>query len=686
MKSYSERAEATRAKIKTYEAQAKSRRKKLIVSVVSLCSCLLIAFNLVMFVPYTTYPAGYIDLESYRGSEYYDLIKELSYIQYGEGSQPVYKNNFQRFFDNLKTGSTGDWKEDVVDASMENTGSSSAPAAPDAGKGDKGGAADNSGASGEHYEETTDNQVAGVTEGDLIKRTNAYIYYLSLKNLNPELRVYPIAGGDTECIAKFSVNAQQGFYYNSNNAEMYLSENGDTVTVVLPTYKSVQVEKDKYYTTTRYYTEVVNIDVSDRSNIKETGRYLVSGTYVSSRLVNGELLLVTNHTISRNVDYSDEEQFIPSTGANGKLECIPAKDIHCPEKPQYSRYTVVCTVNAQTLEETGSEAFLSYSQNVYVSENNIYLTNGYYCYTDFNNYNNYLYEYKTEISRVSYGGELNYEGSFTVDGEVVSRFCMDEKEEVFRVITSPHVSGYVSIGNQDKYISTNGASLYCIDINSYETVGKLENFAPVEDTVQSARFDGDKVYVCTAVVMTDPVFAIDISDYNNITAVDTGTISGYSIALRKFYGDTLLGIGYDSTGWSSRDLKIELYKETGSAVESVAMFTYIDDDYWYNGYHYDYIDVQFSAEYKAYFIDAERGLVGLGLTAYVYGYNYSSETLNRYILLQYDGENLNLIMDLDLKMEEDYYFYNTTRAVYADGAFYVFTQNRLIVTELSHTL
>lgn len=679
MKSYSERAEATREKIKTYKTQAKARRKKILLStVVALCSCLIL--NLVMFVPYTTYPNGYIDLSKYKNSEYYDVIKEIGYIQYGDRVNPVYKNNFQRLaesaknlFDDKANGSAGDVDDGVM-----------APGASD-------GAGTSSPSGGQHYEETTDNQVAGVIEGDLIKRTDKFIYYLAVQywTTSLQLRVYPIEGVQTECIAEFTLNAQSNSYYYGIDAEMYLSEDGATVTLVLPLRRVIQ-KNEKY--TSLYYTEVVNIDVADHSDIKIADRYLVSGTYVSSRLVGGELLLVTNYYVERGVDFSDEEQFIPSTGTVGEMQCIPAQDIHCPQKPLYSRYTVVCTLNAQTLEETGSEAFLSYSQNVYVSGNNIYLTNGCTNYSELpldtshrlrgDDYH-YLYEDKTEISRVEYGNKLEYKGSFTVAGDVINRFCMDEKEGVLRVVTSPRRSEFVHSGNYYNSYFTNGASLYCVDIQTYEIIGKLENFAPENDRVQSARFDGDKVYVCTAVVMTDPVFAIDVSDYNNITAVDTGEIPGYSIAMRKFYGDTLLGIGYAGTGWSENNLKIELYKESESAVESVASFTYIDDGYWYNQIYYSYVNVNFSTEYKAYFIDAERGLVGLALTVDAYDYNYYRNiTLNRYVLLQYDGENLNLLLDIELESYMNYYFYNTTRAVYIDGSFYVFTEGGLTVAEL----
>lgn len=55
------------------------------------------------------------------------------------------------------------------------------------------------------------------------------------------------------------------------------------------------------------------------------------------------------------------------------------------------------------------------------------------------------------------------------------------------------------------------------------------------------------------------------------------------------------------------------------------------------------------------------------------------------MFLQYDGENFNLLLDVDLGLEiaREYYFYNVARAVYVDGAFYVFTENGFTVAELN---
>ena len=80
------------------------------------------------------------------------------------------------------------------------------------------------------------------------------------------------------------------------------------------------------------------------------------------------------------------------------------------------------------------------------------------------------------------------------------------------------------------------------------------------------RFDGTDAYVCTAVQLTDPVFFFDLSDMDNITYKETGTIEGFSTSLVNFGNGYLLGIGTGNV-WGS--LKIEIYEESATGVVSV---------------------------------------------------------------------------------------------------------------------
>ena len=95
--------------------------------------------------------------------------------------------------------------------------------------------------------------------------------------------------------------------------------------------------------------------------------------------------------------------------------------------------------------------------------------------------------------------------------------------------------------------------------------------------------------------MSDPVFFFDLSDVKNITYKETGTIEGYSSSLVNFGDGYLLGIGV--VNWS--DFKVEVYEEKEDNVKSVCAYELNSADY--------------SLDYKAYYIDRENQLVGLGI-------------------------------------------------------------------------
>jgi len=177
-------------------------------------------------------------------------------------------------------------------------------------------------------------------------------------------------------------------------------------------------------------------------------------------------------------------------------------------------------------------------------------------------------------------------------------------------------------------------------------VAKVENFAPDNEQAESVRFDGDTAYVCTAevITMTDPVYFFDLSDLNNITWKDTGTIDGYSSSLVNFGNGFLLGIGYGA----GRELKIEVYEEVGNKVESVCAYQ---------------LNASFNEEYKAYYIDREKGLIGIGV-------NLWDSWQTAYLLLHFDGYQIH-----ELERVETERSYDLLRGVVVDGYLYVCSQS-----------
>ena len=584
MKTTKERCDSIEQKLYDERKRTSGRRAKLIAAL-SCAAALVLTLSLVLFLPYPSQ-----NIAKYRDSEYYSLICKI------DGLRPKreYNNNFELIASGIADlfsgyGAKGDATE--------------APTTPD------------------RYEEVTNNQVQGVIEGDLFKRSDKNIYYLTCNENSYSLDVYPVAGAETKKAASLKISPDKNMYFSGYAAarELYLNQTATQALIVTPSYNSKEG---------LLYTAVIGIDLTGEAP-KETGRVYVSGSYVSSRLVDGALLLVSNFRIN-NFDYDDEKQFVPQTGAYGKMESLPADDLIVPEEATGTRYTVLCAVDTANLTVADSLSFLSYSEEVYVSENAVYTTLSYYPEKQSGN----DYGRRTKISRVEYGERLALSGTTEVTGVINDRFGMDEHEGVLRVFTTTFPDG------------RSNASLYCINLSDYSLRAAVENFAPEGESVYGTRFRESKAYVCTAVELRDPVFAFDLSDYDDIAYTHTGTISGYSLFLTPFKDGTMLGIG---VGDSRSSLKIELYEESGSEVISVAKF---EDD----------VGVGFSEEFKSYYINAEQGMIGIATKNY-----YTNQVT--YCVWQFDGYGLNLIKTFALQSDNGVY---EERAVLIEGIFYLF--------------
>ena len=181
--------------------------KKIIASVA--CFAIVIALSLYLFIPFSTEGP---DLTAYVESEYFPIIEKISAYRYRPSK---YKNNFQYVTGEI-TGLLGGFAKKDMDM---NFGAGAAP--------------ESDGSANCSYVESTDNQVSGVIESDIQKRTDKYIFRLSLDSL----KVYSIANDESVKVAEFELPTLADEYNSrSRDREMYLSEDGNTVTVITPYY------------------------------------------------------------------------------------------------------------------------------------------------------------------------------------------------------------------------------------------------------------------------------------------------------------------------------------------------------------------------------------------------------------------------------------------------------------------
>lgn len=575
----------------------RSRRK----AVIAVTSCILVVavLALVLFIPYDTNPPS---MERYRNDAYYDLIQKINYATY----EPMkHQNRFESIMASFGGGVNGTGKGEMAIAGATMAGASNSANAPTTDAGE--------------YVEVTDNQVQGVIESDIFKRSSSYIFYLR----DFQLFVYSIAKEESVLVGSFAIQKTQlavdsddeyGQFRLFKCQEMYLSADCGTITVVAKSF----------HKSTGSCTELISLDVRDPANIVETNRVFVSGSYLSSRMVDGQILVMTRHRIDRDlVDYDDPATFVPQVGSEDKLVLVAPENIECPDVLSHLTYTVIATLNEKNLEVGDTAAVLSYSDQLYVSQDTVYVTRA-FTFTSEKDFDGYSTQStQTQITGIRYAdGNLEFAGSVTLDGSVKNQYSMDQHEGILRVVTSTFQRNFKEYTDGDRaYVVANGnernVDLYCIDLENWEIAASVIGFAPDGDTAESVRFDGDSAYVCTAMVvtLTDPVYFFDLSDLGNITWTDTGIIDGYSSSLIQLGEGYLLGIGYGE----SSQLKIEVYEEVNGKVVSVCAYQQ---------------DASFTEEYKSYYIDRENDIIGLPIRV------MNNEI---FVLLHFDGCSLNVL-------------------------------------------
>ena len=572
-----------------------------------------------LFIPFSTTPKS---VAAYKDSEYYELIEKINDFTF---SVPEHKNNFEKLLASILSIGKNSGGDGFGGAEMEMGGASSGTG------------------SANSYQEITDNQVAGVVEADRIKRTDSHIFYFD----ESTLYAYSIDGLNSALVGKYDVRSSSLIFArssdynnfgNSINWEFFLTDDGKSAVVITDGFIDG-----------RPVVSVQSLDVSDPSSINQSGETVIDGIYKTSRMVNGTFIIATQYYIG-NYSFSNPESFVPTVNTDGSKTCVPMENILVPERLNSRSYMVVSSFSGEDMSLIDTGAFLSYSNDVYISETSIYAIRGYSVKNTVGDVTSV--EQRTEISRMSYSEQgFTVEQGFDVSGSVLNRFSIDEHEGMLRAVTSISISSYkefsygigadATVGSQGLG-STISASLYVYDISTGELVGSVERFAPKGETVRSARFHGDTAYVCTSIMMTDPVFVFDLSDLSNVTYKDTGVITGFSSSLIR-YGDLLLGVGLDD--WST--VKVEIYKETETGVVSIAKYKVPYADY--------------STEYKSYFIDRENMLFGVPIN------RYGDRSDYRYVLL---GISENGITELASVRTAG----NLTsrRGVCIDGVLYVF--------------
>jgi len=467
---------------------------------------------------------------------------------------------------------------------------------------------------------TTNIQVQGVDEPDIIKTDGKYIYTASSDTLTI-VDAYPADIMKTVSILEV----------NGSISNMFVNKDRLVVFGSVYNYGSYRpsdatagapiMESRPYYSSSQNAFIYV-YDIADRANPVLVRNITLEGSYQDARMIGDYVYAIAQQP----VQMLDSGPALPIMSVDSTAKEVSADNIaYFDEYDTYFSYNFIIALNTQNDMEAPNEKvfLLGYSQDLYVSENNIYTVSvKYMTGTEHNNrlmealipnlplelqngiqeikdnpdlmtYNKiYRMENLIQEYAVNLGPEDGAKFMKGVEERIVIITTALEKESEKTVIHKISVSGpnieYKTSGevpgrvlnqfSMDEYngnfriATTTGQSwretslnhVYVLD-QGLNVIGKLENLAPKEQ-IYSARFMGERAYLVTF-VKTDPLFVINLKNPYAPAVLGELKIPGFSEYLHPYDKDHLIGIGQmtNEEGRRTGQLKLSLFDVTDVA-------------------------------------------------------------------------------------------------------------------------
>lgn len=594
---------------------------------------------------------------------------------------------------------------------------------------------------------STNNQVSGVDEADIIKTNGEYIYALVRNDLKI-IKASPAS--EMKVISTITFKSRpEDIFISGQNLSVF---GADQQIYTMDLYKSFRRQNS--------YTFFKVFDLSNPVEPKLVRDLNFEGSYTDARLINDYVYLFTNSSAA----YNKNEPLLPRVFDNGELlanVCEENKKCFTPDvyyfDVPYDSYNFVnvTAINIKdNAEVIGGQAYLmNYGQNLYVSKNNIYIT-----------YTEYLNEYdleqtvkkelalpkisqedKDKINKIElvdgfilnknekqikvasiidrYFNSLSEEDQkafqISIDDGLKNKLIQQSKDVEKTVIHKIAINGklveYRGMGevkgqalnqfsmdeNGDYFrIATTRnqiwsrlsdkpnesySNVFVLD-NDLKIVGSLENLATTEQ-IYSARFMGDRVYLVTF-KKTDPLYVIGLSDPAKPSVLGAIKVPGFSSYLHPAdkNGNKLIGFGRETEEDPSGNVKIKGLK--------IALFDFTDlgkpkelDSYIIEGSENDSIALQ---DHKAFLYSESKNLISIPAVLREAGKISFAGTLvfnivdNGFVLKgRIDHSEGGTFSNADYFNGYDYYDNTVKRSLYINDNLYTFSNKYIKVNSLA---
>ncbi len=450
---------------------------------------------------------------------------------------------------------------------------------------------------------TTNIQVQGVDEADFIKNDGKYIYVIAQNKL-VIIDAFPAAAANT--LSTITLDGRPADLFVNDDRLVVFTED-DAQTMVIPEYD---------FRPMPVYTQRTNAliyDISDRKKPVQVSNFSINGNYFQSRMIGDYVYFIVKEYVNYYNDFVD----LPAIKRGSSKILTP--DVYYFDNPEQNYvFHTIASLNIGSGKINAKSFMMGYSDNLYVSENNIYITykknlpgryyeaqreerfykvvvpqlpNGtqdeIFAIRDSkltssekwdkissileDTYNNMSENEKQDYARNVQAAAEEYETKLAqeMDKTVIQKINVNKGDIEYR--TKGEVPG--SLLNQFSMdesgenfrVATTSRIWTGRESKQYNNVfvmdkdlgitGKLEDIAPGE-SIYSTRFIGKRLYMVTF-KRIDPLFVIDLSDPKNPKILGELKIPGFSDYLHPYDENHIIGVGKETgdNQWGGTSVK-----------------------------------------------------------------------------------------------------------------------------------
>ncbi len=378
---------------------------------------------------------------------------------------------------------------------------------------------------------STNTQVQGVDEGDIVKTDGKLIIHVG----SPVIRIIDVASLKvvgkiehtyTDKDTKFYLPSEIFLYKNKLVVMGSISQyNGN----VYPMMKEPMIGRPFWIGYQDTYAAVY--DLTDPANPVLLKNYEMTGGFYSARLTNNELMVLSNQynimLYSQDGKETINDPSVKETVSGKIVSSIDSKSAYVLPGKSGDSFVNILKVDLATFATPKLSSYLGSIQTIFADKENLLIAQ--YRFVLLNQATG---EGKTVTDLLRFDiNSLELQADASISGYLLNQFSLDVYNDTVRVAATNWA--------KDGKVSN---SVHVFNM-AMEPQSSILNLAAGE-TIRAVRFIGEKGYVVTF-ENVDPLFVIDLSNPKAIKVTGELKVPGFSTYLHPINKNVLFGIAED---------------------------------------------------------------------------------------------------------------------------------------------